>query len=92
MQVGRVVVEDAGPPAGAVVDEQLFGAGGAGEPADGVAGQAQHGGDLAEAAPAGQHPVHVGVPAPRPVRDPPGARGDGRALLAAGTSSTDLLM
>jgi hypothetical protein len=78
VQVGCVLVEDAGPPAGAVADEQLFGAGGAGEPADGVAGQAQRGGDLAEAASAGQHPVHVGVPAPRPVRDPPAARDGGR--------------
>src|SRR5215472_11810442 len=77
-QVGRVLVEDAGSPAGSVVDELFLGAGGAGEPADGVTGQAQLGGDLAEAAAGGQQPVHVGVPAPRPVRDPPGARDGGQ--------------
>lgn len=73
-----MLVQDAAPPAGPVMDEQLVRAGGTGEPADGGAGQAQLGGDIAEAAPLGQHPVHVGVAAPRAVRDLSGARDSGR--------------
>jgi hypothetical protein len=65
-----VLVEDAGPPAGSVAGEQFFGAGGAGEPADGVAGKAELDGDIAEVPP-GQQPVHAGVPGPGPVCDPP---------------------
>ena len=67
-QVGLVSSQDAGPAAGAVVDEQLLGAGGAGEPADGVAGQAELGGDSRQAAALGQQLVHVGVPAAGPAR------------------------
>jgi hypothetical protein len=37
LQVGHVLIKDAGPPAGSVAGEQFLGAGGAGEPADGVA-------------------------------------------------------
>jgi hypothetical protein len=44
-QVGGVLVEDAALPSGAVVDEEFLGAGGVGEPADGVTGQAEGGGD-----------------------------------------------
>jgi len=78
-----VLVEDAFPAAGAVVDEQLFRAGGAGEAADGVPGQAERGSGLAEVAALGQQPVHVGVPGAGPVRDPPvpgcgGHQGRGR--------------
>jgi hypothetical protein len=90
-QVSRVLVENAGLPAGAVVDEELFGAGGAGEAADGVAGQAEGGGDLAVVAVLGQQPVDVGVPGRvRPAILPDrGGSGDGsgRGAGAAGTSA-----
>jgi hypothetical protein len=40
-QVGGVLVEDAGLPSGAVVDEEFLGAGGPGETPDRTAGQAR---------------------------------------------------
>jgi hypothetical protein len=55
-----------------------------------VARQAQPGGDLAEAAAIGQHPVHLSMPAPRPVRDLAGTRGSGRcgrSMAAAAASA-----
>src|SRR6516165_1099554 len=39
-QVAGVLAEDAGPATGSVIDQQLLGAGGAGEAADGIACQA----------------------------------------------------
>ncbi len=60
------------------LDEQLPGVGGAREPADGVAGQAQLGGDIAEGAARGEQSVHVRVPGAGPVGDPPGPRCRGR--------------
>jgi hypothetical protein len=50
--------------------QQLLGVSGAGEPADGVAGQAQFGRDRAGAVSLGQHPVHRCVALPRPLGHP----------------------
>ena len=66
-----MVVQDAGAAPSAVVDQELFRAVGAGEAADGIAGQPEFGGNLAQGAALGQAPVHVGVAGAGPVRDRP---------------------
>src|SRR5215468_10277262 len=71
VQVGDVLVEDAGPAPGTVMNQELFGVGGAGEPADGVAGQAQLGGDREDAVAVGQQLVDRRVALVSPLRDPP---------------------
>lgn len=53
-QVGLVLIQDAGPSAGSVADQQLVRTGGAGEPADRVAGQAELGGDSTAAGVVGE--------------------------------------
>ena len=84
-----MLVEDAGLLPGAVVHQEFLGAGGAGEAADRAAGQAQVPGDLRLAAALGQQAVHVSVPGPGPVSDPPGPgrRRLGRLFRLAGRGS-----
>jgi hypothetical protein len=61
-----------------VADEQLGGVGGAGEPAHGVAGQAELGGDRGQGPTGGEQPVDIGVPAAGPLGDPDACGRGGR--------------
>jgi hypothetical protein len=61
------------------MDQQLFGVGGAGEPADGIAGQAQFGRDRADAVSLGQQPVDRRIALAGPLSNAPASRrGRGR--------------
>jgi hypothetical protein len=74
VQIGAVLAEDAFPAAGSVAGQQFLRAGGAGEAAHGVAGQAEDGGSLADGAAVARQSAHLGVTGTGPVRDPPCSR------------------
>jgi hypothetical protein len=70
------LVQEFGAAAGAGVDQELFGCCGAGEAADGVAGQAEDAGDGPQVMALGAQVVHGGVPLADPVGERPGPQPD----------------